>query len=212
MPVETIESTPMTEASHKSTFFRQSGWMMVATVVSGVFMSLVHVFSKVMSAEEYAAMGALFQFLNWMAIPAIGLQMVFAQQASAAVTDMQRQELVATVKAVMRWTFYIWLVTVVIAFLGQTKLVAALKLSNPAALWVTVAVGLAMLWYPIFQGLLQGRQNFLWLGWVGDIQRRGAGGNRGGDRDGDALGSGGGDGRGVDRPAGVDGNRRVAEQ
>lgn len=138
---------------------------MVATVVSGMFMSLVHVFSKVMSAEEYAAVGALLQVLNWIAIPAIGLQMVFARQASAVVTEIQRRELVATVKAVMRWTFYIWLVTVVIAFLGQTKFVAALKLSNPAALWLTVTVGLAMLWYPIFQGLLQGRQNFLWLGW-----------------------------------------------
>src|SRR5208337_1952437 len=33
-------------------------------------------------------------------------------------------------------------------------------------LWLTVAVALTMLWLPIFQGLLQGRQNFLWLGWV----------------------------------------------
>ncbi|HEX4645223.1 MAG TPA: hypothetical protein VH598_06395, partial [Verrucomicrobiae bacterium] len=29
-----------------------------------------------------------------------------------------------------------------------------------------VLVSLTMLWLPIFQGLLQGRQNFLWLGWV----------------------------------------------
>ena len=51
----TVESPRMTETSHKMKFFRQSGWMMIATVVSGVFMSLVHVCSKKLSEEEYAA-------------------------------------------------------------------------------------------------------------------------------------------------------------
>ena len=40
---KTIEMTPVTAASHRMTFFRQSGWMMIATVVSGVFAALVHV-------------------------------------------------------------------------------------------------------------------------------------------------------------------------
>lgn len=161
-----LETPQMTEASHKLNFFRQSGWMMIATVVSGVFMSAVHVFSKILPTAEYSAMGTLFQLLNWMAIPALGLQMVFAQQTSAAVTDIERRQLVATIKAVMRWTFYIWLAMVIIATVGEKTFVAELKLSNPAALWLTVMVSLTMLWLPIFQGLLQGRQNFLWLGWV----------------------------------------------
>src|SRR5258706_319235 len=68
MPVETMESKRMTEPSHKSTFFRQSGWMVASAAGGG---------------------------------------------------------------------------------------------------GVTVAVGVVMLWFRIFQGLLQGRQNFLWLGWGG---------------------------------------------
>ena len=59
----------MTEAEHKSSFFRQSGWMMIATVGSGFLMSLVHVFSKVIPNEEYATLGALIQVLNWISAP-----------------------------------------------------------------------------------------------------------------------------------------------
>src|SRR6267154_1354304 len=113
MPVETLEPKQVTEPSQKSTFFRQSGWMMVATVVGGVFIAGVHGFSKVLPPAEYSAMAVLLQVLNGMTIPALGLQMVFAQQTSAAVTEIQRQQLVSTVRAVMRWTFYIWLGTVV---------------------------------------------------------------------------------------------------
>src|SRR5882724_6158747 len=102
-----------------------------------------------------------------MTIPALGLQMVFAQQTSAAVTEIQRQQLVSTVRAVMRWTFCIWLCMAVVTIVWHNKFIAALKLSNPAALWVTLAVGPVMRWFHIFQGLLQGGQNFLWRGWGG---------------------------------------------
>ncbi|HEX4646829.1 MAG TPA: hypothetical protein VH598_14595, partial [Verrucomicrobiae bacterium] len=164
---KTAETPRMTEASHKLNFFRQSGWMMIATVAGGFFMWVVQcIVSKVLPTSEYSAVGTLFQLLNWMTIPALGLQMVFAQQTSAAITETQRRQLVSTVKAVMRWTFCIWVLMAVTAFVGQKIFVAELKLSNPAALWLTVLVSLTMLWLPIFQGLLQGRQNFLWLGWV----------------------------------------------
>jgi len=150
MPVETMESKRMTEPSHKSTFFRQSGWMVASAVVGGVFMAGVHGFSKVLPPAEYSAMAVLLQVLNGMTIPALGLQMVFAQQTSAAVTEIQRQQLVSTVRAVMRWTFCIWLCMAVVTIVWHNKFIAALKLSNPAALWVTLAVGLVMLWFPIF--------------------------------------------------------------
>jgi O-antigen/teichoic acid export membrane protein len=164
---KTMDAPAASDASHhKMTFFRQSGWMMIATMAGGVFAAAVHVFSKVLPKEEYAAMGTLIQMINWMMIPGMGLQMVFAQQTSAAVTEEQRQKLVSTFKAAMRWTFYIWLVMALVVLVEQNRLVAALKLSNPASLWLAAIAGLLMLWLPIFQGLLQGRQNFLWLGWV----------------------------------------------
>ena len=157
----------MTGEPHKSTFFRQSGWMMIATVISGVFMAFINLFSsKVLPADEYAAFATLLQMVNWMGIPAIGLQMVFAQQTSAVVDDAQRRQLVGTTKAVLTWTFGVWAVMVLVALVYHNQLIAALKLTNPMSLWLTVIVGFVMLWFPIFQGLLQGRQNFLWLGWT----------------------------------------------
>ncbi len=156
----------MTDTSHRMKFFRQSGWMMIATVVSGVFMSIVHICSKKLSDEEYSAFATLIQVVNLMTIPALGLQMVFAQQTAAAITDARRHQLVGTTRAVLRGTFCIWLAMLAVAVFGNGYLRSAFKLSGSASLWLTVAVGLMMLWLPIFQGLLQGRQNFMWLGWV----------------------------------------------
>jgi O-antigen/teichoic acid export membrane protein len=41
----------------------------------------------------------------------------------------------------------------------------AWKLPHPACLWITLAVVLLSLWLPIFLGVMQGQQNFLWMGW-----------------------------------------------
>ena len=141
--------------------------MMIATVGGGVFMFFVHYFSRKIPPAEYSAFGTLLQVLNWMSIPALGLQMVIAQQTSAAISDDQKHQLAGTIKAVLKWTLGIWLVMAAVALACNQRIIAALQLSNPAALWITLFIGLTMLWQPIFQGLLQGRQNFLWLGWVG---------------------------------------------
>jgi hypothetical protein len=167
MPVEsTITAPAATDNSHRNTFFRQSGWMVVATMLCGMFAAGVHVFSKVITKEEYEKFGALLQVINWMTIPGLGLQMVFAHQASSVVTDEQRHRLVGTFKALMRWTFYVWVVMVAGVFLNRQAVSAALKVSNPISLCFTMLAAFAMLWLPIFNGLLQGRQNFLWMGWV----------------------------------------------
>jgi O-antigen/teichoic acid export membrane protein len=167
MPANAVELPPMSAESHKSTFVRQGGWMMMTAVASGALMFSVQLFSKkFLIDEEYSAFCALIQVVNWITIPAIGLQMVFAQQAAAAISDLQHRQLAATARSVMVWTFCIWLATAITGVIRHTEWIAALKLSNPVALWLTIASGLAMLWLQIFQGLLQGRQNFLWLGWV----------------------------------------------
>jgi O-antigen/teichoic acid export membrane protein len=169
MSAEVIEQPKMSAEHHKVSFFRQSGWMMITAVGGGALMFLVQIFAKKVLKDnnaEYSAFAALIQVTNWIQIPALGLQMVFAQQTAAAITDLQKRQLAATAKAVMRWTFCLWLVVALLALICHNQWTVALKLSNPASLWLTVTVGLVMLWLPIFQGLLQGRQNFLWLGWT----------------------------------------------
>lgn len=167
MTANAVDTLPLTTESHKATFFRQGGWMMISAVAAGALMFAVQLFSKKFLVDaEYSAFVALIQVINWITIPALGLQMVFAQQAAAAITDVQQRQLVATVKAVMLWTFCIWLATVILGVIRHEQWISALRLSNPIALWLTMVSGLLMVWMQIFQGLLQGRQNFLWFGWM----------------------------------------------
>jgi peptidoglycan biosynthesis protein MviN/MurJ (putative lipid II flippase) len=39
-------------------------------------------------------------------------------------------------------------------------------LTSAITLWVTLAALLMNLWMPLFSGVLQGRQDFFWLGWA----------------------------------------------
>jgi len=164
--IETLETPAMTEAAHKSSFFRQSGWMMITAVGGGAMMFLVHIFSKYIPRSEYAVLTSLFSLLNWITIPAIGLQTTFAHQASSAVTEAQKRQLVGTTRAVTFGIFCIWLVMLLITVIWHADFIARLKIANPAGLWIMLVAGLVMLMLPIWQGLLQGRQNFLWLGWT----------------------------------------------
>ena len=90
MLAKAIETPVMTEAQHKASFFRQSGWMIITAVGGGLVMFLVNFLSsKFISPTEYQSLAVLFQLLNCVVIPAIGLQTTFAQQTSAALTDAE---------------------------------------------------------------------------------------------------------------------------
>src|SRR5262249_46728284 len=58
----------------------------------------------------------------------------------------------------------VWLVGSMIVLFFQRDILAYLKMTNPAALWITLLIALFALWLPMFWGLLQGKQNFMWLG------------------------------------------------
>lgn len=157
----------MKGTSDKLAFFRQSGWMVLATVAGGVFMSAVHVIvSKPMHPTEYSVFFTLLRVFLLMGFPAGGLQIVFAQQAAAALAEPEQRALAAQTRAVLRATFLIWLGLAMVVFVASRPLIAMLEITNPAALWVTVFLGLASLWAPVCKGLLQGRQQFAGLGWV----------------------------------------------
>lgn len=151
----------------QSIFFRQSGWMLFATTLSGVFFYATHVpASRFMDPDEYGVYNTLLQVLNQMAIPAVGLMTIFVQQAAMSETEEHRRELAGAVRSVIKATFLFWLTVVVASFVFQEKLLADYKVRNPLALWATVVLGLISLWAPVMQGILQGRQSFLWLGMI----------------------------------------------
>lgn len=156
----------MSSVTHRLAFFRQSGWLLIATTLGGVFMWLVHIPAARMPESEYGVFVALLQVLNLMLIPAIGLQTIFAQQTAGAVTSESRQQLAWTVRRLLLGVAGLWAVMALVLFGFRHDILLSLKIVNPFAFWATVGIGLSMLWWPILQGVLQGRQNFLWLGWL----------------------------------------------
>ncbi|MHB8521258.1 MAG: lipopolysaccharide biosynthesis protein [Limisphaerales bacterium] len=163
------EPGPASASANEShaTFFRQSGWLVVATVSSGVFMTATQVVaSRWMEPAEYGVWFALLRVFLLMSIPSVGLQIIFAQQAAAAITDLQQQQLARTTRAAGQATFLIWLVMAAVAVAGHQHWVSLFKITNPFALWATVAIGLMSLWSPVVKGVLQGQQSFAGLGWV----------------------------------------------
>lgn len=146
-------------------FFRQAGWMVLATGTMGVFMTGTQmVAARWMEPAEYAVWFALLRVYLLLGIPSIGLQTVFARQAAAAVQSGDLAVLRATVRAVLRGTFLLWLGVAGLTALSQGWLVRTLKIANPAALWVTLLIGLVTLWGPVLRGLAQGHQRFAALG------------------------------------------------
>src|SRR5437899_8594337 len=49
------EIPPMTQAAHRATFFRQSGWLMIANIGGGVLMWAVHFLNKFIDTGEYSS-------------------------------------------------------------------------------------------------------------------------------------------------------------
>ena len=152
-------------------FFRQSGWMMIAATAGGLLMYLVHpVVARELSKGEYGVFTTLLQVISLMGIPAVGLQPVIAQQMAGAMTDEQRRVVASEFRGVWRGIFFIWLAMVAVVAIFWRQALAGLKIENSAALAIAMVIGLVAMWLPLIMGILQGRQNFLWLGWTSILQ------------------------------------------
>ena len=140
--------------------------MVIATFAGGLFMTFVHTVAKKMPTSEYSVFVALLRVLVILGIPAAALQTVFAQQAAASSDEAGNRDLVATSRAILKGTFVLWFVIAILMCVFSKALCNLLKISNPAGLWFTIALGLTTLWAPIFKGLLQGKHHFAGLGWL----------------------------------------------
>src|SRR5438552_3635989 len=169
-PVSALEQqTAATESQAKAakeTFFRQSGWMMITSVAAGVFMFAVHLcFSKAIGNAEYGVFTTLLSILYFIGIPSVSLQMVFTRQAASSLTEAQQRGLSRAVRVVGLWIALIWMAVDLAAVIWQHQLLGAFHIP-PVALWMTVATAAVTMSKPIFFGVLQGNQDFLWLGWA----------------------------------------------
>jgi hypothetical protein len=101
-----------------------------------------------------------------MGVPAAALQTIFARQAAAVTNEEQEEQLCAATRAILGWTFLVWLVCGGAVLAAARPLSRLLVISNPAALYFTVLLALTNLWIPIGKGLLQGKHQFGGLGWL----------------------------------------------
>jgi O-antigen/teichoic acid export membrane protein len=166
MPAETTATPKTIDHKQHATFFRQSGWMMIATISAGAFSFGMHFFNKKM-ADPDTEYGIFVTLLMVTAcIPATPLQTVFAQQSAQALATNRTRQLSSMIRLVWLCTFIVWLVAAVAVLACQGAIVKSWKLPNASGLWVTLPVLLVSIWMPLFSGILQGRQDFFWLGWA----------------------------------------------
>jgi O-antigen/teichoic acid export membrane protein len=163
MSVVNVENSPVSSSAQRSSFFRQSGWLMIANIGGGMLMWAVHFLSHRLGPVEYGVFGACLAVV--MCLPTIPLQMVMAHQTAQALATNRQRELAGIIRHIWFWTFALWLLGSILTLAFQGTIIQSWKLANPAALWVTLPVVLLSLWMPIFWGALQGKQDFLWLGW-----------------------------------------------
>jgi O-antigen/teichoic acid export membrane protein len=164
MTVEKAETIPTVDHKTHAAFFRQSGWLMIANIVGGAMTLGVHPLNKHIPDSEYTAFVALLMVVS--CLPTMPLQMVFAQQSALALANGRERQLAGMIRLVWLWTFIVWALGALVFFLFRGAIVQRWQLPGAAGLLVTLPLLLISLWVPLFGGVLQGRQDFFWLGWA----------------------------------------------
>ena len=100
-----------------------------------------------------------------MFIQALPFQIVLAQQSAQSLALGRERELSGLIRSVWIATFVVWLVAAVAVLVFHKSILENLKITNASALWLALPMLLFTTWQPLFLGLLQGKQNFLWMGW-----------------------------------------------
>jgi O-antigen/teichoic acid export membrane protein len=136
---------------------------MFANVAGGALMWAVHFLNKALPEGEYGTFGAYLAVV--MVLPTMPLGMVLAQQTAKAIATNRERELSGVIRLVWWGTSAVWLVASLLVLAFQGRILERWHLGSPVGLWITLAIVLLSLWLPMFWGVLQGRQNFLWLGW-----------------------------------------------
>jgi hypothetical protein len=166
MSAETSEAIKTIDHKQHKAFFRQSGWLMFAAIAAGLLTFGVHFMSKAKSVDEaqYAAFITLLT-LMMTCVPTMPLQMMMAQQTALALATGRERQVSGIIRLIWRWTFIVWAAGALLVLLNLDKIVAGWHLPDATGLLVTLPLILMCLWMPLFWGVLQGRQDFFWMGW-----------------------------------------------
>lgn len=152
------------ESSEAVRFFSDSGWVLVATFLSGILMVGVHGFARAMPRSEYGVFFTLLQVVSLMSIPGLGLQSVFARRAAAAVTAEQEMEVISALKKITRMLMLVGVTGGLGLFLFADQVRELFQMNSSRPLIPTWLAALFAVWMPAALGALQGRQRFGWYG------------------------------------------------
>jgi O-antigen/teichoic acid export membrane protein len=164
MSAANTEITKTIDHKPHAVFFRQSGWLMIAAIAGGAMTWGVHFLSKSITETQYATFGLLLLIVS--CLPTMPLQMIFAQQTAMALATGRERQLAGMVRMAALWTFIPWALGVIIVLLFQKQIVAGWHLPDAVGIWITLPLLLVTLWGTMLGGMLQGRQDFFWMGWV----------------------------------------------
>ena len=156
-------TTHPTTAKQQASFFKQSGWLMIASIGGGMLTWGVHFLSKSVPKADYSVFGTLLMVTA--VLPTMPLQMIFAAQTAAALATNRKRQLSGMIRVAFLAVTSVWLAAAVLVFIFQAQIVSAWKLGSATPLWITLVTVLIALWGPMFTGMLQGCQDFLFIGW-----------------------------------------------
>jgi O-antigen/teichoic acid export membrane protein len=162
MTSQATEAPSHTPKPHAQ-FFRQSGWLMFANIAGGLMTFGLHPLSNRIAAADYTVFGTLLMVTA--VLPTMPLQMIFAQQTAVALATGRDRQVASMIRLAWLWLFLLWLVATVAILIFQKPIIARWQLGSAMPLWITLGTILLSLWVPMFSGVLQGKQDFFWIGW-----------------------------------------------
>jgi len=163
MSAERLAAIPTVDHKPHAAFFRQSGWLMMSGIIAGILTLGVHFLAKKIPEAQYSIFGTMLMVTA--CIPTIPLQMIYAQQTAQSLVTGRLGQLSGMIRLGWLWTFILWAIAAAIICFYQAPIIQEWKLPGSHILYVTLAAVLMNLWMPLFAGVLQGRQDFFWLGW-----------------------------------------------
>src|SRR5882724_13181385 len=129
-------SKSITTIDHKphAAFFRQSGWLMIATIFAGIMSYAVHLLSKKILPAEYSIFVTMLMVTA--CIPVMPLQMLFAQQTAGALATNRTRQLAGIIRLGWLWTLILWAVAALVVLFFQRQIAERWQLNGLDVLWV----------------------------------------------------------------------------
>ena len=147
----------------RQTFLKQSAWLVSATTAAGILMFLTQALAILWLTEpgDYSLMATLYKTLNLFLIPSVGLQTLFAREASQRrIAASELLEASAFARGAMERLALFWLLLGGVCFGTLESLSAYFKSESPLPITLTwLGIG-PLLLAPVAMGWLQGLERF----------------------------------------------------